>query len=85
MAERSCITGSPYHNYRGNQIIDNGLKSIIFVKDDRLRIHEGALGFRPLKVNAAIPAIAAAGEHTILSLLVIVDPGPAPLSTAADR
>jgi len=31
------MTGSLYHAYRRNHIIDNGLKSSIFVKDDDLR------------------------------------------------
>jgi len=37
LAENIYMTGSPYHAYRGNHIIDNGLKSSIFVEDDDLR------------------------------------------------
>jgi hypothetical protein len=37
-AENIYMTGSLYHNYRGNHIIDNGLKSGIFVEVNDLWI-----------------------------------------------
>jgi len=37
LAENIYMTDSLYHNYRGNHIIDNGLKSSLFFEDYDLR------------------------------------------------
>jgi len=54
LAENIYMTGSPYHAYRGNYIIDNGLKSSIFVEDDDLRTSgrpRSPIAPQPYRVN----------------------------------
>jgi hypothetical protein len=58
LAENIYVTGSLYHNYQGNHIIDNSLKSSIFDKDNDLR-SSGSSQHNPLPLQETESIIAA--------------------------